>query len=188
MQKLANDDQKLLELIKKNPSKGMDKLMNQYSGLIYYIVEGKLSGRIQDIEECMSDVFVEFYSKINSIDLTKGSIKIYLATIATRRAVDKYRKLVANTELPILDDTLLEQSSVESPELVAMESEKREKLLDEINKLGDPDNQIMYRRYFMCQSVKEIADSIGMKSNSVTKRITRALEILRLRLEDYHYE
>ena len=187
MRNLAKDDQKLLDLIYKNPSKGMNILMDTYSGLIYYIVEGKLSGRIQDIEECISDVFAEFYSNIDSVDLSKGTVKTYLATIATRRAVDKYRKLIANREL-LLEEEVVEQVSIDGPEVIVMENDKRDRLLNEINGLGDPDTEIMYRRYFLSQPVKEIAEIVGMKSNSVTKRITRALEILRIRLEDYHYE
>lgn len=162
--------------------------MNQYSGLIYYIVEGKLSGRTQDIEECMEDVFVEFYEKKGEVDLNKGSIKVYLATLASRRAVDRYRRLVANKELLVEDDTYLDMEATKSTELECMESEKRKVLLNEINKLGDPDSEIIYRRYFLSQPVKDIADIIGMKSNSVTKRISRALIILKGRLEDYHYE
>lgn len=48
-------------------------------------------------------------------------------------------------------------------------------------------NDILFRRYFLSQPVKDIADYYEMKSNSVSKRITRALEVLRGRLEAYYY-
>lgn len=187
MQKLLND-QKLLDLIRKNPSKGLGLLIDSYSGLVYYIVQGKLSDAPQDIEECISDVFLQFYEQLSDVDLNKGSIKTYLATIATRKAVSRYRKLVSGKETAMEEENTPEVVDARHPENVLLEDEKRERVLRELEKLGEPDTEIMYRRYFLAQSVKEIAEVIGMKSNSVTKRISRALEILRGRLEDYYYE
>lgn len=188
MQELVNNDQKLLDLIKKNPSKGLGLLIETYSGLIYYIVQGKLTDSPQDIEECVSDVFLHFYEQIEAVDLNKGSIKAYLATIATRSAVSVYRKTVARKETAMEEEVTPEIVEERHPESVLLEGEKRNRILQELEKLGEPDTEIMYRRYFLAQPVKEIADIIGMKSNSVTKRISRALDILRGRLEDYHYE
>lgn len=188
MQKIVLNDQKLLDLIKKNPSKGLGLLIESYSGLVYYIVQGKLSDVPQDIEECISDVFLQFYDQIADVDLNKGTIKTYLATIATRKAVSCYRKIVARKETVMEDEKTPEIVEASHPESMLLDGEKRDRILQELENLGEPDTEIMYRRYFLSQPVKEIAEIIGMKSNSVTKRIGRALEILRGRLEDYYYE
>ena len=57
-------DQELLDLLQKDASAGMKLLIDIYSGLIYYIVEKRLIDRQQDIEECVSDIFMEFYEKL----------------------------------------------------------------------------------------------------------------------------
>lgn len=188
MKKLVEDDQKIIELIKRDSSKGMKLLMDHYYGLIYYIVEGKLGDRFQEIEECVADVFMEFYSKIDQVDLTRGSVKGYLAMTASRRAVDRYRKLSSKMEYELEDNILLEQADQDTPEVYAIKDERRQRIYEEINNLGVPDNEMVFRRFFLAQSVKDIADSFGMKSNSVSKRINRALTILKTRLEGYHYE
>lgn len=51
-------DRKLLELIKKHPNKGMNLLMNEYGGLIFHVVKKRLLNNMDDIEECVEDVFV----------------------------------------------------------------------------------------------------------------------------------
>lgn len=188
MRKNTLDDQKLLKLLNKDASRGMQELMDYYSGLIYYIVEGKLHGKTQDIEECVEDVFIEFYNKIDQIDLNKGSIKGYLSMMATRRAIDKYRKIASVMEqgMEALEATA-DDCSYE-PENVTVEDERNKAILTAIKNLGEPDNEILYRRYYLSQPVKEIAEALDMKSNSVTKRITRALSTLKGRLEEYHYE
>ena len=69
-----------------------------------------------------------------------------------------------------------------NPEELAIQKNDEDRLLQAVESLGEPDSQILYRRYFMQQSVKEIAETLGMKSNSVSKRITRALSVLEERL------
>lgn len=182
-----DNDKKLLELIKKHPNRGMNLLMNEYGGLVFYVVQKRLQNNMNDIEECVSDVFIDFYSNINAVDLNKGSIKAFLVTIATRRAIDTYRRNSVHQEVYSLDD---EHSFTEymlpkennNPEELTIQKNDEDRLLQAVEGLGEPDSQILYRRYFMQQSVKEIAETLGMKSNSVSKRITRALSTLEERL------
>ena len=182
-----DNDKKLLELIKKHPNRGMNLLMNEYGGLVFYVVQKRLQNNMNDIEECVSDVFIDFYSNINAVDFNKGSIKAFLVTIATRRAIDTYRRNSVHQEVYSLDD---EHSFTEymlpkennNPEELTIQKNDEDRLLQAVEGLGEPDSQILYRRYFMQQSVKEIAETLGMKSNSVSKRITRALSVLEERL------
>lgn len=187
MQKTLIDDRKLLELIHKDPDKGMNRLMDTYAGLVYYIVSRKIPGKEQDIEECMSDIFLEVYNKIDDFDSEKGNLKVFITTIADRRAIDRFRKIISVKEDDVEDETLFELPSDETPESKYIEKEKNSRLLAEIQKLGEPDSEILYRRYYLSQPVKSIAENLGMKSNTVTKRITRALSILKTRLEEYYY-
>jgi len=53
-------DSKLLELLLKDPDKGIDAIMKNYMALVYKVVEGQLSFR-EDIEECVSSIFYELY-------------------------------------------------------------------------------------------------------------------------------
>lgn len=88
-------DSELLQLLRKKPEKGLDKMINMYSGLVYTIASDKLSliCSNEDIEECVSDVFYEVYRQREAINLQKGSIKGFIAVIAKRKAIDIYRSL-----------------------------------------------------------------------------------------------
>ena len=67
------DERSLLTLLQKRPNEGMKELMRQYMGYCYYIVRNKLAEFPQeDIEECVSDVFVDAYRYREKIDLEKG--------------------------------------------------------------------------------------------------------------------
>ena len=56
-------DNELIMLLKNDPEKGLSEVVGKYSGYVYKIAYGKLSGvcRREDIEEAVSDIFMKFY-------------------------------------------------------------------------------------------------------------------------------
>ncbi|MBQ9984194.1 MAG: sigma-70 family RNA polymerase sigma factor [Lachnospiraceae bacterium] len=183
-------DEKIMRLLEKNPSAGMDLLIETYGSLAGYIVRHKLSSTCseEDVEECVADVFVDFYKQLDRVDLKKGSIKTYISTIARRRAVDYFQAAVKNqfhvTELDeAVSNSIPDQAP--TPESTMVINEENSFLLKEVQKLGEPDGEILFRRYYLDQSLSEIADAIGMKRPAVSKRISRALEKLKFRMEGF---
>lgn len=183
-------DERILKMMKKDSSAGMEMLIDTYSGLVTYIVRSKASGNCteEDIEECVADVYVEFYKQLDDIDLEKGSIKAYLAVIARRRAIDRFKgALKEQSHRKELDesDYYAIPDSAPGPEKTAMTKEQGAFLRAAIAKLGEPDTDIIFRRYYLEQPVAEIADAVGMKRPAVSKRIERALERLKVLMEGY---
>ena len=89
------DDEKLLQLLQQDPDAGMECLMDRYAGLLYTVVRDQLSacGCVSsDIEDCVADVFSEFYTSLSSYDPKISSIKSYLAVLARNNATDILRK------------------------------------------------------------------------------------------------
>ena len=70
-------DEKILRLLKKEPSAGMDLLIETYGSLVGYIVRHKLSsvGSEEDVEECVADVFVDFYKQLDKVDQNTSDSK-----------------------------------------------------------------------------------------------------------------
>ncbi|MBE5942729.1 MAG: sigma-70 family RNA polymerase sigma factor [Lachnospiraceae bacterium] len=183
-------DEKIMRLLKKDPSAGMDLLIETYGSLVGYIIRHKTATACQeeDVEECIADVFVDFYKQLDKIDLAKGSIKTYISTIARRRAVDYFQVAVKNKmHVAALDEetTYSTPDHAPTPESTMVMKEENSFLLEEVQKLGEPDSEILFRRYYLDQSLNEIADAIGMKRPAVSKRIARALEKLKFRMEGY---
>lgn len=184
-------DSGILSFIKKNPNKGMSALIEQYTPLVYSIVSNKLSSTLsaQDIEEVVSDVFIAFYNQTDKVDLKQGSISAYLSTIAKRKAVDRLR-VVKIYERIELDD---ENCFIEISDSINLENEAERralnrKLISAINSLGEPDSTIVYRRYFLEESSKKIADYTNLTSDNVRKRLQRALQKIQVYLKGDYYE
>jgi len=165
-------DKDLLLLLQNNPERGLDKLINIYSGLIYTIVYSKLANSsTQDIEECVSDIIFELYKNRSNIDLKKGSIKAYISIIAKRKAIDNFRKRDSKVPKISIDDE--KQSDLPANTNIEAEiinTEARNIIIQEINALGKPDSEIFIRKYYLGQSTKSIAKSLHLSENTVDKR------------------
>lgn len=183
-------EKKILALLSEKPGKGLEKLMNAYSGLVYAIVYSKLNHFFtrEDIEECVSSVFYEAYEKRNAIDLSKGTLKAYLAVIAKRRAIDLLRKNARHFEnvVPLeaydLDSCMLKPC----PDAVGeADMETKDMLIKAVKALGEPDSEIFIRKYYFGQSSGKISELLGIKQNTIDKKVSRGLAKLRKILENY---
>lgn len=179
-------DAELLELIRSNPEKGYTILIKQYENLIYAIVLNKLRSSCsrEDIDDCVSDVFIEFYKKINRYNPDSGTIKTVISTLAKRKAIDKWRKSLHEKNIFIsienedIQDILPAQDD-DMPEIINNEDEKR-RLWEAVKSLGEPDTTIIISKYFYGKTSKEIALQLLISPAAVQKRITRALIRLKL--------
>ena len=174
-------DIELLNILNKKPEVGLKMMMDDYMALVYTIVFNQLSNIYskEDIEECVSDVFFEVFHYRDRIDLTKGSIKAFLAVITKRKAIDMYRKNKNNNHIPIEDvaESLLTNSDVVSDHVLQQEGNLI--LIDAIKSLGEPDSEIIIRKYYLHQSSKDISKDIGIKVNTIDKKVSRCIQKLK---------
>ena len=178
-------DKKILDLLKNKPEKGLEKLINTYSGLVYTIIYNKLNQyfSVEDIEECVSSVFYEVYENRNVIDLSKGTLKAYIAVLSKRRAIDLFRKNskhVANLvylKTQELEDCIENRLFNVEDEV---DTETKDMLIQAIKALGEPDSEIFIRKYYHSQNSKEISGLMGIKQNTIDKRLSRGLSKLRV--------
>lgn len=174
-------DIELLNFLHTKPEKGLKIMMDKYMAFIYTIISNKLSGIYsrEDIEECVSDVFFEIFHHRHRIDLEKGSVKAILAVVAKRKAIDMYRKNKNNSYIPIEDIPEDLYGSLNEVEDSLVLKENNSILIDAIKSLGEPDSEIIIRKYYFYQSSKDIAKQLGIKVNTIDKKVSRCKEKLK---------
>lgn len=170
------EDRELLKVLRQNPENGIRLVMKQYAALCYYIAKQKLLDFPQEeVEECVSDVFLAFYHQYTAIDLERGSIKGFLAVLSRRKAVDRWRKLAGKETLPLQEEI----TAVDTLE----QQEDRQILLDAVRTLGDPDGKILLLKYYFGYPSKKIAAVYGLQENTVNQKIRRSLAKVKAILE-----
>lgn len=171
------EERTLLELLRKKPEKGIQAVMEAYMGLCCAIVRARLAEFPQeDMEECVSDVFLEVYRSRERIEPEKGGIRAFVAVIARRRAIDRYHAAKKAQTLP------LEGEAAEPERSLAFED--RDALRDALHALGEPDGKILVWKYYYGLATKEIAAALEMKENTIDQRARRGLQKLRAVLKE----
>ena len=176
------EDQELIRIIRKEPDRGWDLLMKQYTGLLWHVARGILSGR-EDIEDTVAEAFVQAWEQWDRFDPARGSLKSWLATLALRRAIDRRRRQKPQVEL---DEGL----ATDHPGIIddLIEVETKQDLLARLDELGEPDRTMVIDRYFFRRASGEMAMTYQMTPNAIDKRISRSLAKLRNRMEEHGYE
>lgn len=177
------DDGELVGLIVRDPERGLSELMGRHMGLVVSIVKGRLQTACsrEDIEETVSDVFLEFYRGIGNFAPEKGSVKGYLCSIARRRSAEVFkRKLREGDPLSLDDETAIEMpADGSSMDDSLIRDERRQLLFTAIDALGEPDREIVVRKYFLNEPSKSIAKRLDMSVPAVDTRTHRALKKLK---------
>ncbi len=184
--KTQTPDSEILKLLRENPNRGMEELVCQYSGLLYYVVRGRLRKTLfseEDIEDCVADSFCEFWESLERFELSKGSIRAWLSKIAANNAGDLLRKRKNEAgKLSMQDDEVQEPADDYSLEGDFETREQRAELLLAVRALESPDREIVIRKFYLQQSSKEIAEALGISVSNVDTRTHRAVGRLRERL------
>ncbi len=173
--------EEILRLMKTDSDAGMQIVTNQYAALVYKVVWGKLACvcSSEDVEEAVSDVFLDFFRSHHLVDLSKGSLTTFLITLAQRRAVDVLRKFIRQQNIDNMLSDRTEDSALHTENEV-LKSEEREIILNSILSLGEPDSTIIYRKFFFGENYSEIGNKLGLSENAVNKRYLKAIEKLNL--------
>lgn len=177
------------KLINDDPRTAYEKLIDQFGGYVYTIAVSKL-GNIaskEDIEDCVSDIFVEVYSNLKKYSPSKGEIKVFIGNIAKRRAIDTFRKMSYRNGITVSaddeDKNIGMLSAENDTESEAESNMLRKKLWESVRSLGEPDSNIIIYQYFYRMNIKDIAKKLLMSADAVSKRSQRARQKLKTMLE-----
>lgn len=180
-------DVKWLELLEKSPKKAHTMLIEEYGGYVYAVVIDKLRSLCssEEIEDCVSDVFVELFTNIHNFDSSKGSLKGYISVISKRAAINAYRKLSYRQHITMsADDEETEiPVSADNPEEDVQKKLFRQRLWEIVEGLGEPDSSIIVYQYFYDFKVSDIAEKLRMTAAAVQKRSLRARQKIKKILE-----
>ncbi|HAJ97616.1 MAG TPA: RNA polymerase subunit sigma-24 [Ruminococcus sp.] len=178
-------DSELRELLKRSPNDGHQELFHEYFPYVYTIVFRKLQNvaSMEDVEECVSDVFAEIFRHYDTHSEYDGDLKGYISTIANRKAVDMFRILSRNQGNTISMDEIGEMDSGIDIVQNAEQSAQNRMVLQAVKDLGEPDTTIILQRYYFGYSSREIAKNLNLSAVAVRMRCSRALKQLRKKLE-----
>ncbi len=165
-------DQEIAKRLRQKDADIFDYIMQHYNKLLWVVVGNILerAGSPEDIEDCISDVYIKLLENPKLYDPKKGSLKSFLVRVGKNLAIDRYRKLAKSNIV-----TIHEYSGVydEDHDLLRfmLTKESREKILEALDSLKEPDKEIIIRRYFYNEKVKVISEKMNLLSKEVENKL-----------------
>ena len=173
----------LLEQLHTDPDRGMEALIGAYGGLVTALIRRILPASFyseEDVEDCAAESFSEAYFHLQDFRERSGSLKAWLCVIARNNARDLMRRRRKEDGMLSLDaEDLPEPVSGFSVEDDLERKETRRALLDALNALGEPDREIVVRKYYLGESSRNIATRLNLTPGAVDVRTYRAVRQLR---------
>ena len=181
-------DRKVIEEIRGRNEREFEKVVNQYSRLLWKVASSVLGGNsAREAEECVADAFIYLWEHPENYQPEKGKLSTYLATIVRSRAIDRQRKQQREKEIPVDEMTLCNgmQGNVSGFKTKNPDNEERTlKLRECMDKLDGEEKDVLIRRFCHEQKVSEIAVALGWKTKQVENRIYQAKKKLKKWMEE----
>lgn len=162
--------------------RALNAAMDTYSRLLWSIARSVLRnvGTAEDMEECVADAFIQLWRNKNALSQSRGSVKSWLCTVVKSRAIDRYRTLSRKSEVSMDEQLDALGTGIFDQTLDAV---LQRELLAAVHALGEPDQEILLRRYYYQQKPKDIAVAVDLSVKQVENRLFRAKQLLRKQLE-----
>lgn len=170
-------DSGLIQQLLQQDQKGLEELARRYGSLMRYIISPILPDA-QDREECMADVSILVWQKIEQYDPDRGAFSTWLTALTRNAALNRARKRRQDPE-PLSPE---HPSPTPGPEEQALRQELLEELRRALERLSLKDQILFHRKYYYLQSTAQIAAEMGMTERAVEGRLYRLKKQLRREL------
>ncbi len=150
-------------------------LVERYKRAVYSLAY-RLLGNAADAEDAAQETFVRAYTRLNTYQ--PGSrFGSWLLSITSHWCIDflRRRRAVSLDELevrPVADE------AGDHPEILAMQSERRDEVQRWLNALPAPYRSVLVLRYWHDLSYSEISETTGLPVSTIRMRLFRARQLL----------
>ena len=164
------NDERMITAIKNRSEAAIDEVITKYAKLLWSVAGAVLHniGSTQDVEECVADTFIYLWEHPEKYNPQRGKLKTWLSIVARTQALNRYREISKRNTISLEDTDFIAQLGVVDNILKA---ETRRSLLAAVNALGEPDREILIRRYYYDQKPREIAYALDMSVKQVDNRL-----------------
>lgn len=173
------NEEEIVSLIRQRNQEGVKELLRCYGSLMRYVVSPILSDE-QDREDCVSEITMRIWERIDCYNEEKGSWKGWITAVSRNAALNFTRKNKFSDSMEVIEEHV--PSHEPTPEEAVLLQERREALFAALKKVSSTDRELFYRKYYYLQSTEQIASELGMTLRAVEGRLYRIKKRLRKQL------
>jgi len=181
---LRDRDALLVERIRAGDDQALAAVYDQHAGLVYGLAR-RVARDEQLARDVTQEVFTYLWEMPNRVDLTRGSLRTYLALLAHRRAVDEVRRHKARFRA---ETALARPEPEEGPETrvvdAAAQTWRKKHLAALLDMLPAEQRKAVQLAYYDGLTYVQVAKAMGIPEGTAKTRLRSALARLRALLTD----
>lgn len=179
--KRSISDRELIDLLQSDPARGLEQAIDRYGGAVKTICAAILgANRPEEVEEAVSDSFVALWRGLARYDPARP-LTGWVYGIARRTALSRRRAVERAGQWEALPEAL--EAPDADPADRAAARQQADRLRRAIGQLSQPDREILVRRYYLYQTVNEIAAAMSLAPKAVENKLCRTRQRLRRKLQ-----
>jgi RNA polymerase sigma-70 factor, ECF subfamily len=162
----------VLTRIAQGDSRALRECIDQFGSLVWSIAR-RLTRTRADAEDAVQEIFTDLWRSASRFDASQGSEKVFIATIARRRLIDRLRRSAAQGSTESIDDveTLTWTESGNKAETCA----EAQTAARAVMQLRPEQRQVLELGLLQGLSHSEIADALKMPLGTVKTMMRRGL-------------
>ena len=157
----------------------INKIIDDFSGYLYTIIQNAGNFQKEDIEEMISDTYLILWNNQYKLDLDK-QLSSYLVGIVKNLIKQKYPIFYKiNENIEDYEDKLITNEKID---IVIENNEINRKIIALLNKMKAEEKEIFYEFYFYSRKIKEIAIEYNISESKVKTKLYRTRNKIRKEL------
>jgi RNA polymerase sigma-70 factor, ECF subfamily len=178
----GESDALLVERICAGDAQALAAIYDQHAGLVYGLAR-RVTREEQFARDVTQEVFTYLWEMPGRVDLSRGSLRSFLAMLAHRRAVDLVRRIEARTRA----ETASAMPEIEDgPETTVVDEVtqawRKQHLADLLDTLPVEQREALRLAYFDGLTYVQVAKTLGIPEGTAKTRLRTALGKLRTML------
>jgi len=177
-------DRRLVERALAGKRDAWERLIRRHEKKVYNFAL-RMTGHREDALDLMQEIFLSVYRCLGTFS-GRSSFSTWLFSIASRRAVDSYRR--RRPEVPVTDpeETPGAIAAGEGPLAEVIRGQDRERCLALLSNLPIEQRLVLELKFFQEQTFEEMSRTLGVSTNTLKTRFYTALKKLRAMPEASH--
>lgn len=178
---MRDPDRALYRGLQRRNPRALEELIQQYSRRLLDLIRRILGGlgTLEDAEEVLADTFTIVWFEIEDYDPKRAPFSTWVWMRAKYAALDHRRKLRRRRDTV----PLLEGRRPPRPKDIPIVQADRWDLHQTLSNLPELERELVYRRYFLQESLREIAEQVGLTIHAVRNRLWRTRKRLQETIE-----
>jgi RNA polymerase sigma-70 factor (ECF subfamily) len=181
---VASPDELLLARIRAGDEHALAAIYDLHAGLVFGLAR-RVTRDEHLAAEITQDVFTYLWELPGRVDLSRGSLRSYLAVVTHRRAVDEVRR---NERRVRIEASTVTPAHADGPETAVVDASAaawgRDRLTSALNSLPEDQRRAIELAYYDGLTYRQVASALGIPEGTAKSRLRLAMARLRVVLGD----